>query len=75
MAASIELQSCSLQIRRIIGTTPEGKNRLSSLTFDGISDQATAATLLGVSGAIESVISDTVANVYRNDKSLVNPGE
>lgn len=75
MAATIELQSCNLQMRRIVGTTPEGKNKLSSLTLEGINPEAVAATLLGVSGAINAVSADPIANVYRNDKNLVSAGE
>lgn len=75
MAASIQLQSCTLQIQRIIGATESGRDRIQSLSFDGISDEASAATLLGVKGAVAGVISTPIANVFRNDKNLVNPGE
>lgn len=75
MAATITLQGCNLQMRRITGTSETGKNILSSLTFDGINDQASAATLLGVSDAVGGVMSTPIALVYRNDKNLVEAGE
>lgn len=75
MAASITLQSCNLQMRRIVGTTSEGKNKLASLTLEGIDPEAQAAILLGVSGAIGAVAADPIATVYRNDKNIVESGE
>ncbi len=75
MAATIELQSCKLQIRTKAGTLDSGKDKVKSITLAGVSDEASAATLLGVSGAIGSVIANPVLNVYRIDENLVSAGE
>lgn len=75
MPATIVLQKCDLQMKRKIGTLDSGRDKIQSLTLDGVSDEASGATLLGVSTAIAGVIDDPIVAVYRNDQNLVSAGE
>lgn len=76
MPASIVLQSCALQMRRKVGVDPTtSRDRIQSITFSKMSDEASAATLLGVADAIGSVIDDPIVDVWRNDRNLVDAGE
>lgn len=75
MAASFDLVGNKLQIKRKVGTLDSGKDKVATITLDGVDENAAAQLLVDVSAAVGSVISTPVIENYRVSTDLINPGE
>ena len=67
MAALAELSSCSMMIKRNVGTLASGQTKVSTLTLAGANPNASASTVLDITDAIAAVIADPVLDTERKN--------